>query len=76
MMHVEWCSDGAYAFCIDPAVNGLSIEGQNRLVYTRPEAAGERTVTVKVTDGSGQTVSMRIQIGAVTTEEDVPSTGG
>lgn len=66
--------DGNYKFSLDPAVSGLSIDGNNRRVFTRPQAAAARTVKVTVTDGRGQSASLTIRIGEVLGKE-VPITG-
>lgn len=57
-----------YTFAIDPAVEGLSINSDNKLVYTRAAAGAAKTATVKVTDSSkpaANTASITINIGAV-----------
>ena len=59
-----------YTFSIDPAVSGLSINGENKPVYTRPDVQGATTATIKVTDSAGASKTITINIGAVTPTGD------
>ena len=55
-----------YVFTVAPAVDGLSIGSDNKLVYTRPTVADAKTATIKVTDNLGDSKTITINIGAVT----------
>ncbi len=55
-----------YTFTVDPEVTGLSINGENKLVYTRSAVQEATTATIKVTDSASASKTIEIAIGAVT----------
>ena len=60
-----------YKFTVEPAVEGLSINGDNNLVYTRPKVQGATTATIKVTDSANPSAekTITINIGQVTAQK-------
>ncbi|NMA94327.1 MAG: hypothetical protein GX975_06665, partial [Clostridiales bacterium] len=56
---------GTLTFNVDPEVSGLSVDADNKLVYTRPEKQGQTTATIKVTDEANTSVTITINIGEV-----------
>ena len=55
-----------YQFTVEPAVTGLTINSENKFVYTRPAVQGATTTTIKVTDSANVSKTITITIGAVT----------
>lgn len=55
-----------YLFTVDPAVDGLSIDENNKLVYSRPSVSEATTAIIKVTDSNVVSKTITIDIGAVT----------
>ena len=48
-----------YTFTVDPEVTGLSINGENKLVYTRSAVQEATTATIKVTDNASASKTNR-----------------
>ena len=57
---------GGYKYELSGAPSDLSINAENKLVYTRASVCDATTATVKVTDKGGISKSIEISIGAVT----------
>lgn len=54
-----------YTFTVDPAVDGMSINSDNKLVFTRPDICSAAEAAIKATDADGQTETITINVGKV-----------
>lgn len=65
-----------YKFTVEPEVEGLSINRENKLVYTRPNVQEATTATIKVTDSAKPSAeeTITINIGKVTAQQQTEYT--
>lgn len=64
-----------YTFTVDPAIEGLTINAENKLLYTRPSEQNATTATIKVTDSATTpaTANIVIDIGRVSSINSLPT---